>query len=286
MPHTPPRPSIKPPRRRPLPASSYGYSSKRYSPKGHNAVKKTTSKTARKATPFHCRKGFTSSSPAVTCVLATSTGVSSGSSNTGSNSSRIRACAEIADSAVPAIDTPRLPRKNTSSSWPKTRKSGRLYKIANTGSISSSVTKRKSVLAASLASKMEKGSLTESRNALSVSLVCSRKKHGCSISEAANRNASHRSPAPNLRDSVEVGSNVKLNSTITTRIKITVVISSSRERNSVRSSLPRSAPVLESRPISAAGEFQNGMHLRALLRVGDDRAGIHSHRARGQRGDR
>src|SRR5882762_11403167 len=108
---------------------------------------------------------------------------------------------------------------------------------------------RKSVLAQSFDRKIAKGSETERRNALSVSLVCSRKKPGCSISDAAKRNASHSSPGPKRRDSSLVGSNVKLNSTTTIKIKTTVVVSSSRERNSVRSSLPSSTEVLENKLI-------------------------------------
>jgi len=48
------------------------------------------------------------------------------------------------------------------------------------------------------------------------------------------------------RDSLTDGSKVKLNSTTIVRMKTTVVVRSSRERNSVRSSLPSSTAVLES----------------------------------------
>src|SRR6201992_2488300 len=92
------------------------HSSKRYSPKSHNAVKNTMSNATRNPMPFHSTYGDRSSSAAVTSVLAIRIGVSIGSSNSGNNNSRIRACAEIDDSAVPAIETPRLPRKNTSTS--------------------------------------------------------------------------------------------------------------------------------------------------------------------------
>jgi len=44
-------------------------------------------------------------------VLAIKTGVNSGSSSTGSMSSRILACAEIAEKAVPGMATPTLPRR-------------------------------------------------------------------------------------------------------------------------------------------------------------------------------
>ncbi len=111
------------------------------------------------------------------------------------------------------------------------------------------MTKRKSVLAPSLARKIAKGSLTARRKELSVSLLCSRKKQGCSISEAAKRNASQSRPGPNRRDSAVVGSKVKLNSTTTMRMKTIVVVRSSRERNSVRSSLPSSVAELERRPM-------------------------------------
>src|SRR3984957_750385 len=249
MPHTPPQPATAPPPLRRSRVSARHYSSNRYSPKSHNAVKKTTSNVAGKPTPFERTNGSTSSSPAVTSVLTPKIGVKIGSRNSGNTTSRMRACAEIAESAVPAMETPRLPRKNTSSNCPRILATGRLYKIENTGSINSSVTSKNSVLAASLANKIAKGSLTDNRSALNVSLVCSRKKHGCSINDAANKNASHKSPAPNRRDSAEDGSNVKLNSTTTIKIKTTVVISNSRERNSVRSSLPSSTPVLDSKLI-------------------------------------
>src|SRR5580704_10139159 len=225
------------------------HSSRRYSPKSHNAVKNTMSNATRNPMPFHSTYGDRSSSAAVTSVLAIKIGVSIGSSNSGKSSSRIRACAEIEDSAVPAIDTPRLPRKNTSTSQGNTFMTDTLYITANTGSSKSSVTIRNNVFAASFAKKIANGSDTESRNALSVSFVCSRKKHGWSISDAANRNASHNNPEPNRRASSDSGSNVKLNNTSTMTTKITVVVSSSRERNSVRSSLPSSTPVFASRLI-------------------------------------
>src|SRR5262245_35445672 len=79
--------------------SHVGYSSRRYSPKSHSAVKKTTSKTARKPMPFHETNGSRSKMPLVTSVLATKTGVSRGSRSSGKSSSRMRACAEMADSA-------------------------------------------------------------------------------------------------------------------------------------------------------------------------------------------
>src|SRR5262249_58428075 len=84
--------------------------------------------------------------------------------------------------------------------------------------------------------KIENGSSTDSRSALSVSLFCSRRKHGCNISDAANKNESHKRPGPNRRDSPTLGSKVKLKSTTTTKMNTTVVVRSSRERNSVRSS--------------------------------------------------
>src|ERR1700722_118761 len=225
------------------------HSSRRYSPKSHNAVKNTMSNATRNPSPFHNTYGDRSSSASVTSVLAIRIGVSIGNSNNGSSSSRIRACAEIDDSAVPAIDTPRLPRKNTSTSQGNTFMTDTLYITANTGSSKSSVTIKNNVFAASFARKIANGSDTESRSALNVSFVCSRKKHGCSINDAANRNASHRSPEPNRRASSDSGSNVKLNSTSTMMTKTTVVVSSSRERNSVFSSLPSNTPVLASRLI-------------------------------------
>src|ERR1700732_70299 len=124
------------------------------------------------------------------------------------------------------------------------------------GSISSSVINRNNVLAQSFERKIAKGSDTESRNALSVSFVCSRKKPGCSIKDAAKRNASHSNPGPQRRDSSLVGSNVKLNSTTIIKMKTTVVVSNSRERNSVRSSLPSRTLVLESKLIYASANVK------------------------------
>src|SRR5579872_182443 len=92
------------------------HSSKRYSPKSHKAVKNTMSNATKNPMPFHTTYGDRSSSAAVTSVLAIRIGVSIGNSNSGNSNSRIRACAEIDDNAVPAIETPRLPRKNTSTS--------------------------------------------------------------------------------------------------------------------------------------------------------------------------
>src|SRR6266478_1728794 len=225
------------------------HSSKRYSPKSHTAVKKMMSNAIRNASQSQRSAGSSANSALVASVLAMSNGVSSGSKSSGSSSSRMRACAEIADNVVPVTESPRLPRNSTSASCGTTPSSGILYKTANIGSSSSSVISRKSVLAQSFDRKIANGSETESRSALSVSFVCSRKKPGCSISDAANRNASQSKPGPNRRDSSLVGSNVKLNSTTTIRMKTTVVVSSSRDRNSVRSSLPSRTVVLEGRLI-------------------------------------
>src|SRR5882672_7083343 len=225
------------------------HSSKRYSPKSHTAVKKITSNAIRNASQSQRSTGFSANSAAVASVLAISSGVSNGNSSSGSNNSRIRACAEIADSVVPVTESPRLTRNSTNASCGTTPSSGTLYSTAKIGSSSSSVINRKSVLAHSLDRKIANGSETERRNALRVSLVCSRKNPGCSISDAANRNAIHSNPGPNRRDSSRVGSNVKLNSTTTIKMKTTVVVSSSRERNSVRSSLPSSTEVLENKLI-------------------------------------
>src|SRR6267378_4809016 len=225
------------------------YSSNRYSPKSHTAVKKITSNAIRKASQSQRSAGFSANSAAVASVLAISSGVSNGNSSRGSSNSRIRAWAEIADSVVPVTESPKLPRNSTNASCGTTPSSGTLYSTAKIGSSSSSVINRKSVLAHSLDRKIANGSETERRNALRVSLVCSRKNPGCSISDAANRNAIHSNPGPNRRDSSRVGSNVKLNSTTTIKIKTTVVVNSSRERNSVRSSLPSSTEVLENKLI-------------------------------------
>src|SRR6266403_1250721 len=232
------------------------YSSNRYSPKSHTAVKKITSNAIRKASQSHRSVGFSANSAAVASVLPISSGVSNGNSSRGSSNSRMRACAEIADSVVPVTESPKLPRNSTNASCGTTPSSGTLYSTAKIGSSSSSVINRKSVLAHSLDRKIANGSETERRNALRVSLVCSRKNPGCSISDAANRNAIHSNPGPNRRDSSRVGSNVKLNSTTTIKIKTTVVVSSSRERNSVRSSLPSSTEVLENRLIYALAKVR------------------------------
>src|ERR1700733_13366427 len=220
------------------------HSSRRYSPKSHNAVKNTMSNATRNPTPFHNTYGDRSSSAAVTSVLAINIGVSIGNNNSGKSSPPILPCAEIEDSAVPAIETPRLPRKNTSTSHGNTLVTVTLYITANTGSSNSSVTIRNNVFAASSARKIANESDTDRRSALSVSFVCSRKKHGCNINDAANKNASHNNPEPNPRASSESGSNVKLNNTSTMMTNTIVVVSSSRDRNSVFSSLPSSTVVL------------------------------------------
>src|SRR6266576_877721 len=230
---------------------AFAHSSKRYSPKSHSAVKKTTSNPSKKPSQSQRIAGFGINRAAVASVLAISTGVSSGKSSSGSSNSRILACAEIADKAVPVTESPKLPMNITSTNCGNAASTGTLYRTENTGRSKIWVNNIKRVFAASLARKMAKGSFTERRNALSVSFVCSRKKQGCSISEAAKRNASHNSPGPNRRDSLTDGSNVKLKSTTIVRIKTTVVVSSSRERNSVRSSLPSSTAVLESSAIHA-----------------------------------
>src|SRR5712664_128937 len=144
-------------------------------------------------------------------------GVRSGSRSSGKRSSRIRACAEMAERAVPAIETPRLPRKNTRISQWSIGKTGTLYITTKTGSSKSSVRRRNRVLATSFARKMAKGSETERRNALTVSLVCSRRKHGYNIKDEAKGKHSHKSLAPKPSDSAEVGSKVKLKSTMTIR---------------------------------------------------------------------
>src|SRR5258708_37062832 len=155
----------------------------------------------------------------------------------------------MAERAVPAIETPKLPRKSTKINHPRTGRTGTLYRTEKIGSSKNSVRRRNKVFAISLARKTAKGSSTESRKALSVSLVCSRRKQDCSMSEAAKRKASQRRPGPKRRDSADEGSNVKLKSTMTIKMNTTVVVRSSRDRNSVRSSLPRRADVLESRLI-------------------------------------
>ena len=79
------------------------------------------------------------------------------------------------------------------------------------------------MLAPTFARKIANGSLTARRKELSVSLLCSRRKHGCNIRDAAKRNASQSNPGPNLRDFAVVGSKVKLNNTTTIRMKTIVV---------------------------------------------------------------
>ena len=80
-----------------------------------------------------------------------------------------------------------------------------LKKPAKKGSISISVNRRNKVLAAIFAKKIANGSLTERRNALSVSLFCSRKKQGCNINDAAKRKAIQSNPGPSRCDSLVVG---------------------------------------------------------------------------------
>src|SRR5258705_7392650 len=225
------------------------YSSRRYSPKSHSAVKNTTSNTARKPIPFHCMNGSGAIRLTVTSVLATRMGASSGNNSSGSSNSRILAWAKMAANAVPATEIARLPRKNVSKIPGSRPRKLTLKSAEKPGSISNSVISRNKVFAAIFARKIANGSLTASRSALKVSFACSRRKHDCSINEAANKNASHNSPGPKRCDSLVVGSNVKLNSTTTISTKTIVVLSSSLERNSVRTSLPSSVAVLESTPI-------------------------------------
>src|SRR5580704_9201297 len=153
--------------------------------------------------------------------------------------------------------------------------------------MSISVSSRKSVLAMSFARKMANGSLTASRRELSVSLVCSRRKHGCNMSEAAKRMANQSRPGPKARDSSAVGLMAKLNMMRTTTMKTAVVVRSSRERNSVRSSLPNSAPVLESRLMGAsvATEGEDGVEGCSRFRVSYDFACIKTNGAGSERGD-
>src|SRR5258708_8576525 len=86
-----------------------GYSSRRYSPKSHNVVKKTRSNTARKPMPLHWTYSARSRSAPATSVLATRIGVSSGSSISGSFSDLIPAHAEKPQSGVPTAYIPTLP---------------------------------------------------------------------------------------------------------------------------------------------------------------------------------
>src|SRR5437016_14536520 len=113
-PHLPDKPSARHAR------YILSHSSNKYSPKSHSAVKKTTSKPAKNPSQSARSTGFASSSARVASVLAISTGVSRGRSSRGNNSSPIRACAEIAENAVPGMATPRLPKNKTSTNCRKT----------------------------------------------------------------------------------------------------------------------------------------------------------------------
>ncbi len=181
--------------------------------------------------------------PAVASVLATRTGARTGSSNSGRSSSRRRACAATAENTVPVVASPTVPSASTRTSGPRTGRIAMLYNTANTGSRINSTRSRNRKLAAIFPARMLNGSIGARRRAASVSLVCSRRKEGCNISDPAKRNASHSNPGPKRRDSDDVGLNVKLNNTMTIRTNTTVVPSSSRDLNSVRSSLARIVPV-------------------------------------------
>src|SRR2546428_3112407 len=98
---------------------------------------------------------------------------------------------------------------------------------------------------------METGSMGARRKATSVSFDCSRVNEGCSISEPANNSASQSKPGPKRRDSAAVGSKVKLKSTSTMSTKTSVLTSSSRVRNSVRSSLASRMPMGRARATSS-----------------------------------
>src|SRR5262249_15142862 len=136
------------------------YSSKRYSPKSHSTVKNTASNPARMPIPFHSVYGSGCIRRTVTSVLTTRIGVSSGSNNSGSKSSRMRTWAEMADSAVPTTEIPRLPRKKVSKIPGRRAPNDTLNSAANTGSINNSVTSRNNVLAAIFAKKIANGSST------------------------------------------------------------------------------------------------------------------------------
>src|ERR1700741_4341521 len=99
--------------------------------------------------------------------------------------------------------------------------------------------------------------------------------------------ASQRRPGPNSRDSTAVGLMAKLKRTRTTRMKTTVVVRSSRERNSVRNSLPRSVAGLERKLMerSGASEGEDGMERGAGFRVGNNGASIELDGAGGECGD-
>src|SRR5271169_3938963 len=105
--------------------------------------------------------------------------------------------------------------------------------------------------------------------------------------EAANRMASQRRPGPNSRDSVAVGLMAKLKRTRTTRVKTTVVVRSSRERNSVHSSLPRRVTVLERRLMEGSGtsESKNRVERGAGFGVSNNGTSVELNRAGGECGD-
>jgi len=71
--------------------------------------------------PFHSTYGEASKRPSVTCVLATSTGVSSGSSNSGAAISRRRACAENGGKRGSCDGYSQAAKKEHHEDGPKTR---------------------------------------------------------------------------------------------------------------------------------------------------------------------
>src|SRR5258707_1889144 len=239
------------------------HSSNRYSPKSHAAVKNTTSNEVKNVSHTGDNSEGSRRSPAVASVLAIKTGARTGSSNSGRSSSRRRACAATAENTVPVVAMPMVPSARTRTSGARIGKIAMLYKTANTGSKINSTRSRNKKFAAIFPAKMLNGSIGARRSAARVSLVCSRRKDGCSMSEPAKRNASHRSPGPKRRDSEDVGLNVKLKRTMTIRTNTMVVTSSSRERNSLRSALARMVAVACTRLI--AKELRTEFRSRELL---------------------
>src|SRR5579862_634614 len=96
------------------------HSSSRYSPKSHVTVKKMMSNAASRTVHVGDRNPGSSSKPEVASALAMSAGASSGSSSRGSNSSRMRACDEMAENAVPTVARASVPRTRTNKRRPRT----------------------------------------------------------------------------------------------------------------------------------------------------------------------
>ena len=156
--------------------------------------------------------------------------------------------------------------------------------MAKTGSSSNSVSRRNRVFASELGQKdRETDRSTERRNALKVSLCCSRKKarlqHQAKTRREKPARAAREQTARFVRSRIERKAEKDDHDQ---RMKTIVVVSSSRERNSVRSSLPSRTAVLGRRLIQASAKVRMERKVRAGACVRGNRAGVQANGPRDQ----